>query len=76
MIRHPAREQLHRLTVKTLDQVFIMRVKEGLVCSLFEADAEENPTAGTSTVLLLSRSANCPPPSSKVSVELPCRPAI
>jgi len=39
MIRQPEREQLHRLTVKTLDQVFIMRVKEGLGCSQFEAEA-------------------------------------
>jgi len=39
MIRQPAREQLNRLTVKTLDQVFIMRVKEGLGCSQFEAEA-------------------------------------
>ena len=39
MIRHPAQEQLHRSTVKTLDQVFIMRVKEGLGCSQFEAEA-------------------------------------
>lgn len=39
MIRNPAHEQLHRLTVKTLDQVFIMRVKEGLGCSQFEAAA-------------------------------------
>ena len=39
MIRHPAQEQLHRLTVKTLDQVFIMRAKEGLGCSQFEAEA-------------------------------------
>jgi hypothetical protein len=29
MIRNPAHEQRHRLTVKTLDQVFLMRVKEG-----------------------------------------------
>lgn len=39
MIRQPEREQLNRLTVKTLDQVFIMRVKEGLGCSRFEAEA-------------------------------------
>jgi hypothetical protein len=39
MIRNPAHEQRHRLTVKTLDQVFIMRVKEGLGCSQFEAAA-------------------------------------
>lgn len=39
MIRQPEREQLNRLTVKTLDQVFIMRVKEGLGCSHFEAEA-------------------------------------
>ena len=39
MIRQPEREQLNRLTVKTLDQVFIMRAKEGLSCSLFEAQA-------------------------------------
>ena len=32
MIRHPGQEQLHRLTVKTLDQVFVMRVREGLGC--------------------------------------------
>jgi hypothetical protein len=39
MIRQPEREQLNRLTAKTLDQVFIMRVKEGLGCSQFEAQA-------------------------------------
>jgi len=39
MIRQPEREQLKRLTVKTLDQVFVMRAKEGLGCSLFEAQA-------------------------------------
>ena len=39
MIRQPEREQLNRLSAKTLDQVFIMRVKEGLSCSHFEAQA-------------------------------------
>jgi hypothetical protein len=39
MIRQPEREQLNRLTAKTLDQVFVMRVKEGLSCSQFEAEA-------------------------------------
>ncbi len=39
MIRQREREQLNRLTVKTLDQVFIVRVKEGLACSQFEAEA-------------------------------------
>jgi hypothetical protein len=39
MIRQPEREQLNRLTAKTLDQVFVMRVKEGLNCSQFEAEA-------------------------------------
>ena len=39
MIRQPEREQPNRLTGKTLDQVFIMRVKEGLGCSQFEAEA-------------------------------------
>ena len=39
MIRQPEREQLNRLTAKTLDQVFVMRVKEGLGCSQFEAEA-------------------------------------
>lgn len=39
MIRQPEREQLNRLTAKTLDQVFVMRVKEGLSCSQFEAQA-------------------------------------
>jgi hypothetical protein len=39
MIRQPEREQLNRLTAKTLDQVFVMRVKEGLNCSQFETEA-------------------------------------
>jgi len=39
MKRQPEREQLNRLTVKTLDQAFIMRVKERLGCSQFEAEA-------------------------------------
>jgi hypothetical protein len=39
MIRQPALEQQHRLTVKTLDQVFVARAQEGLGCSLFEAHA-------------------------------------
>lgn len=39
MIRQPEREQINRLTVKTLDQVFIARAQEGLSCSLFEAHA-------------------------------------
>lgn len=39
MIRQPEREQLNRLTAKTLDQVFAMRVKEGMGCSQFEARA-------------------------------------
>lgn len=39
MIRDTEREQLNRLAVKTLDQIFIMRLKEGLGCSMFEADA-------------------------------------
>ena len=39
MIRQPEREQLNRLTAKTLDQVFAMRVKEGMGCSQFEAQA-------------------------------------
>jgi len=39
MKRQPEREQLNRLTVKTLGQVFIMRTEEGLGCSQFEAGA-------------------------------------
>ncbi len=39
MIQQPEREQLNRLTVETIDQVFIMRVREGLGCSQFEAEA-------------------------------------
>lgn len=39
MIRQPGREQLNRLSAKTLDQVFAMRVKEGMGCSQFEAEA-------------------------------------
>ena len=45
MIRQPKHEQLNRLTVKTLDQVFIMRGKEGLGCSQFEAEALTNLVA-------------------------------
>ncbi len=39
MIRQPSVEQEQRLTVKTLDQVFVARVQAGLGCSLFEARA-------------------------------------
>ena len=39
MERQSEREQLHRLTVKTLDQVLIIQVKEGLGCSQFEVEA-------------------------------------
>lgn len=39
MIRQPKYEQINRLSLKTLDQVFIMRAKKGLSCSLFEAEA-------------------------------------
>ena len=45
MIRQPEREQLNRLTVKALGQVFIMRAKEGLGCSQFEAEALTNLVA-------------------------------
>jgi hypothetical protein len=40
MIHQPEREQINRLTVKTLDQVFIARAQEGLSCSLFEVRAQ------------------------------------
>jgi hypothetical protein len=39
MIRNFEREQLTRSSVKTLDQVFVMRAKERLGCSQFEAEA-------------------------------------
>jgi len=39
MIRNAEREQLNRLTVKTLDRIFLTRAKEGLGCSMFEAQA-------------------------------------
>lgn len=39
MQRQPEAEQIHRLSVKTLDQVFIARAQEGLGCSSFEAQA-------------------------------------
>lgn len=42
MIRQSEREQLKRLSVKTLDQVFAIRVKEGMGCSQFEAQALTN----------------------------------
>jgi hypothetical protein len=37
MIWQSKREQMYRLTVKTLDQVFATRAREGLGCSQFEA---------------------------------------
>ena len=39
IIPQPEREQPNCLTVKILDQVFIMWAKEGLRCSQFEAEA-------------------------------------
>ncbi len=39
MIRQPEAERLQRLSIKTIDQVFIKRAQEGLSCSLFEAQA-------------------------------------
>ena len=39
MKRQPELEQIHRLSVKSLDQVFVARAQEGLGCSLFEAHA-------------------------------------
>ena len=50
MKRQTEREQLIRLTVKTLDQVFIMQTIERLGCSQFEAQALTN-------LVLASRSA-------------------
>jgi len=38
-MRKPGLGQLNRLTVKSPDQVFVMRAKEGLCCSWFEAEA-------------------------------------
>jgi len=45
MIRQPERGHLNRSTVKTLDQVFIVRAKEGLGCSQFGAEARTNLVA-------------------------------
>ena len=39
MKRQPELEQIHRFSVKTLDQVFVARAQERLGCSLFEAQA-------------------------------------
>jgi hypothetical protein len=39
VIRNAEREQLNRLAVKTLDRIFLTRAKEGLGCSMFEAQA-------------------------------------
>jgi hypothetical protein len=39
MKRQPEHEQIQRLSVKTLDQVFVAQALEGLSCSLFEAQA-------------------------------------
>ena len=36
MIRQPEREQINRLTVKTLDKVFIARAREGLGHALID----------------------------------------
>lgn len=38
-IRNPKREELARLSVKTLDARFLQAIREGLGCSPFEADA-------------------------------------
>ena len=40
--RHAEREQLNRLTVKALDQVFVMRAGKRLVCSQFRGQALTN----------------------------------
>ena len=63
MIRQPERKQLNRLTIKTLDQVFIMRAKEGLGCSQFEAEALTDIAS-----LLYSRS-----PSKSTTSTMPLR---
>jgi hypothetical protein len=39
VIRNAEREQLNRIAVKTLDRIFLTRAKEGLGCSMFEAQA-------------------------------------
>jgi len=39
MIRQPEREHIRRLAVKALDRVFVARAREGIACSLFEAQA-------------------------------------
>jgi len=39
MIRQPEREQIRRLALKALDRVFVARAREGIGCSLFEAQA-------------------------------------
>ncbi len=39
MIRQPEREQIRRLAVKALDRVFVARARDGIGCSLFEAQA-------------------------------------
>ena len=39
MKRQEEIEQIQRLSIKTLDQVFVARAQEGLGCSLFEAQA-------------------------------------
>jgi len=60
MMRRPGREQLNRLTVKTLDQVFVMRAKEGLGCCRFSGSYSASQW---SVVQLDWLAATCPPGS-------------
>lgn len=74
MIRQPDREQIQRLSAKTLDQVFVTRAQEGLGCSLFEAQAltqlvrevyfpwiSQPETVQTGQLALIAVSADEPP---------------
>ncbi len=65
MIRELEREQLNRLTVKTLARVFIMRAKEGLGFSQFEAEALTDITSYTAEAFASQPPARCPIPKSK-----------
>lgn len=60
MIRELEREQLNHLTVKTLARVFIMRAKEGLGCSQFEAEALTDITCYTTEALPSQPPVRCP----------------
>jgi hypothetical protein len=59
MERQPELGQVQRLTVKTVDQVFVARGSESLGCSLFEAPGSDG--VGSRKLLSLALSTGSDP---------------